>query len=67
MKRKVKLLQIENDRALCPETDTEFFDALQRSLLLVLKEDGLLNEAQLLRAEEIIKTQKSGSMHLPGR
>ena len=67
MKRKVKLLQIENDRALRPETDTEFFDALQRSLLLVLKEDGLLNEAQLLRAEEIIKTQKSGSMHLPGR
>ncbi|MGM9588098.1 MAG: hypothetical protein ACI3VA_11525 [Candidatus Limivicinus sp.] len=67
MKRKVKLLQIENDRALRPETDTEYFDALQRSLLLVLKEDGLLNEAQLLRAEEIIKTQKSGSMHLPGR
>lgn len=67
MKRKVKLLQIENDSALCPETDAEFFDTLQHSLLLALKEDGFLNEAQLCRAEEIIKTQKDGSLHLPGR
>ena len=56
MKRKVLLLEIENNAELHPETDTEFFDVLQRSLLLALKENGLLNEAQFLRAEEKIRT-----------
>ena len=67
MRRKVLLLQIENDREISPETDEEFFDALWRSLLLALKEDGFMNEVQLRRAEEKIRTQKGNNLNLPGR
>ena len=67
MRRKVLLLQIENDREISPETDEEFFDVLWRSLLLALKEDGFMNEAQLRRAEEKIRTQKGNNLNLPGR
>ena len=67
MRRKVLLLQIENDREISPETDEEFFDVLWRGLLLSLKEDGFMNEAQLRRAEEIVKTQRGGTLRLPGR
>lgn len=67
MRRKVLLLQIENDREISPETDVEFFDALWRSLLLALKEDGFINEAQLRRAEEKIRTQKFNNLNFPGR
>ena len=67
MRRKVLLLQIENDREISPETDVEFFDALWRSLLLALKEDGFMNEAQLRRTEEKIRTQKFNNLNLPGR
>ena len=67
MRRKVLLLQIENDREISPETDEEFFDVLWRSLLLALKEDGFMNEAQLRRAEEKIRTQKFNNLNLPGR
>ena len=59
MKRKVLLLEIENNRELHPETDGEFFDVLQHALLLALKEDGFLNEGQLLRAEEKIKQKRA--------
>ena len=67
MRRKVLLLQIENDREISPETDEEFFDVLWRSLLLALKEDGVINEAQLRRAEEKIRTQKFNNLNFPGR
>ena len=67
MRRKVLLLQIENDREISPETDEEFFDALWRSLLLALKEDGFMNEAQLRRAEEKIRIQKFNNLNFPGR
>ena len=67
MRRKVLLLQIENDREISPETDEEFFDALWRSLLLALKEDGFMNEAQLRRAEEKIRKQKGNNLNFPGR
>ena len=67
MRRKVLLLQIENDREISPETDEEFFDVLWRSLLLALKEDGFMNEAQLRRTEEKIRTQKGNNLNLPGR
>ena len=67
MRRKVLLLQIENDREISPETDEEFFDALWRSLLLALKEDGFMNEAQLRRTEEKIRTQKFNNLNFPGR
>ena len=67
MRRKVLLLQIENDREISPETDEQFFDALWRSLLLALKEDGFMNEAQLRRAEEKIRTQKFNNLNFPGR
>lgn len=63
MKRKVLLLEIENNRELHPETDGEFFDILQHALLLALKEDGFLNEGQLLRAEEKIQTEKGGKLN----
>lgn len=67
MRRKVLLLQIENDREISPETDEEFFEVLWRSLLLALKEDGFMNEAQLRRAEEKIRKQKSNNLNFPGR
>ena len=67
MRRKVLLLQIENDREIFPETDEEFFDVLWRSLLLALKEDGFMNEAQLRRTEEKIRTQKFNNLNFPGR
>ena len=67
MRRKVLLLQIENDREISPETDEEFFEVLWRSLLLALKEDGFMNEAQLRRAEEKIRTQKFNNLNFPGR
>ena len=67
MRREVLLLQIENDREISPETDEEFFDALWRSLLLSLKEDGFMNEAQLRRAEEKIRTQKGNNLNFTGR
>ena len=67
MRRKVLLLQIENDREISPETDEEFFDVLWRSLLLALKEDGFMNEAQLRRAEEKIRTQKFNNLNFSGR
>ena len=67
MRREVLLLQIENDREISPETDEEFFDVLWRSLLLALKEDGFINEAQLRRAEEKIRTQKFNNLNFPGR
>ena len=67
MRRKVLLLQIENDREISPETDEEFFDVLWRGLLLALKEDGFMNEAQLRRAEEKIRTQKFNNLNFPGR
>ena len=67
MRRKVLLLQIENDREISPETDAELFDALWRGLLLALKEDGFMNEAQLRRAEEKIRTQKFNNLNFPGR
>lgn len=67
MRRKVLLLQIENDREISPETDEEFFDVLWRSLLLALKEDGFMNEAQLRRAEEKIRKQKGNNLNFPGR
>ena len=67
MRRKVLLLQIENDREISPETDEKFFDVLWRSLLLALKEDGFMNEAQLRRAEEKIRTQKFNNLNFPGR
>ena len=67
MRRKVLLLKIENDREISPETDEEFFDVLWRSLLLALKEDGFMNEAQLRRAEEKIRTQKFNNLNFPGR
>lgn len=63
MKRKVLLLEIENNRELHPETDGEFFDILQHALLLALKEDGFLNEGQLLRAEKKIQTEKGGKLN----
>ena len=67
MRRKVLLLQIENDREISPETDEKFFGALWRSLLLALKEDGFMNEAQLRRTEEKIRTQKFNNLNFPGR
>ena len=67
MRRKVLLLQIENDREISPETDEEFFEVLWRSLLLALKEDGFMNEVQLRRAEEKIRTPKGNNLNFPGR
>lgn len=67
MRRKVLLLQIENDREISPETDEEFFDVLWRGLLLSLKKDGFMNEAQLRRAEEKIRTQKGNNLNFRGR
>ena len=67
MRRRVLLLQMATDREITPETDEDFFEVLWRSLLLALKEDGFMNEAQLRRAEEKIRTQKFNKLNFPGR
>lgn len=63
MAKKAVLLHIDNDREINQETDGEFLFQLQRSLLLDLKERGLLTEIQLRYAEEKLQRQRCDEDH----
>ena len=52
-----KLIQITKDREITQKTDPEFWFICQQSVLLALKELGLLNERQCRSAEEILRNQ----------
>ena len=54
------LRYVENERRITEEQDAEFLYALQKALLLALKEAGRLNEAQYSCAAEKLYAQRSG-------
>lgn len=57
MKRSAKLARIENN---CPVTkkDREFLYCFQNSVLLALKQEGVLTETQYRRAEDKLNRQR---------
>lgn len=57
MAEQARLLDIENDREITKETDSQFLFEYQRALLLTLKDKGVLNEMQYQYAEEKLKRQ----------
>lgn len=57
MKRQVKLVGIENPRKITRESDGPFLFEYERALLLALKEEGLLDEAQYRYAEGRLRKQ----------
>lgn len=57
MAEQARLLDIENDREITKETDSQFLFEYQRSVLLTLKDKGVLNEMQYQYAEEKLKRQ----------
>ena len=57
MAEQVRLLDIENDREITKETDSQFLFEYQRAVLLTLKDKGVLNEMQYRYAEEKLKKQ----------
>lgn len=57
MKEQARLTRIEYVRRITKETDSRFLFEYQRAILLSLKEDGTLNEAQYRYAEEKLKNQ----------
>ena len=52
MREQAVLKSVENDRSITEEQDAEFFDLMQKAVLLALKEAGRLNEMQYRYAEE---------------
>lgn len=58
MKRKAKLVRIENDRPITKDTDSEFFYSYQNSVLLALKQAGTLSEMQYRYVEEKLREQR---------
>ena len=57
MAEQARLLDIENDRAITKETDSQFLFEYQRAVLLTLKDKGVLNEMQYRYVEEKLKKQ----------
>ena len=53
-----RLEQIRGGRAVTEETDPEFWFHIQRAVLLALKDDGILSDAQLRHAEEILHQRR---------
>ena len=53
MAEQARLLDIENDREITKETDSQFLFEYQRAILLTLRDRGVLNETQYQYAEEI--------------
>ena len=52
MAEQARLLDIENDREITKETDSQFLFEYQRAVLLTLKDKGVLNEMQYRYVEE---------------
>lgn len=57
MEERARLVGIEHDRRITKETDSQFLFEYQRAVLLTLKEDGVLDEAQYRYAEEKLRNQ----------
>lgn len=57
MAEQARLLDIENDREITKETDSQFLFEYQRAVLLTLKDKGVLNETQYQYVEEKLKKQ----------
>lgn len=57
-KKYAKLVRIDHNRKITWDSDAEFLYTLQNSLLLALKEEGLLNQMQYHHAEEKLKQQR---------
>ena len=57
MEERARLIRVEHDRGITKETDSRFLFEYQRAVLLSLKEDGTLDEAQYRFAEEKLKDQ----------
>lgn len=60
MAERARLEQIRGGRAVTEETDPEFWFHIQRAVLLALKDDGILSEAQLPYAEEMLRQRCRG-------
>ena len=61
MKKKLELIRIENHRKVTPETDADFFRALQIGTLLELKERGTLSDIQFRAAEQRLRREMQSS------
>lgn len=57
MVEQARLVEIEHDRKLTKEMDSQFLFEYQRAILLSLKDSGALDEAQYRYAEEKLKNQ----------
>ena len=57
MAEQARLLDIENDREITKETDSQFLFEYQRAILLSLKDSGALDEAQYRYAEGKLENQ----------
>lgn len=57
MAERARLVTIENDREITKEIDSRFLFEYQRTILLELKDKGVLNETQYRYAEEKLKKQ----------
>ena len=57
MAEQARLLDIENDREITKEADSQFLFEYQRAVLLTLKDKGVLNEMQYRYVEEKLKKQ----------
>lgn len=51
MGKGVILRRIENDRELTEKSDGAFFTAIQRALILALREQGILTQTECFRAQ----------------
>lgn len=60
MEEQARLVRIEHDRKITKEADSQFLFEYQRSILLSLKTDGLLDETQYHYAEERLRRQIQG-------
>lgn len=53
-----KFVRVDNDRTITRQTDSEFYFAFQRGVLLSLKEQGTLTEMQFKYAQDALKEQR---------
>ena len=57
MEERARLIEIAHDRIITKETDRRFLFEFQRGILLSLKADGRLDEAQYRYAEDRLRGQ----------
>ena len=60
MAERARLEQIRGTRTVTEDTEPEFWFHIQRAVLLALKDDGILSEAQLPYAEEMLRQRCRG-------